>query len=121
LLTPFDCLVEAKKTEENGANGHDETTQEAERPNAFDRIKADENDEGKTGAKVRIHDMNRYGSSIANMPRSRLRSTTAISQRTRTQPTNPMAPPNPTPLQEMPSKKTPPAKKPNPPTSSKKA
>jgi hypothetical protein len=44
------------KTEENGANGHEENGQEEQKPNAFDKIQADENDEGKTGAKVRLQD-----------------------------------------------------------------
>lgn len=47
------CLAATKsKTEENGtngANGHDDS----KKPNAFDKIQADENDEGTTGAKVR--------------------------------------------------------------------
>lgn len=42
-------LAASTKTEENGANGHDD----AEKSNAFDKIQADENDEGTTGAKVR--------------------------------------------------------------------
>lgn len=34
-----------------------ETKQESDEPNAFDKVKADENDEGKTGAKVSSHDL----------------------------------------------------------------
>lgn len=54
------CSAEATKTEENGTNGHDESAQEAEKPNAFDKIQADENDEGKTAAKVKMHDLDLY-------------------------------------------------------------
>ena len=52
--------AEATKTEENGANGHDKNGQAEEKTNAFDKIQADENDEGKTGAKVRMHDLDLY-------------------------------------------------------------
>lgn len=52
--------AEATKIEENGANGHDENGQGEEKTNAFDKIQADENDEGKTGAKVRMHDLDLY-------------------------------------------------------------
>ena len=50
---------EASKAEENG-NGHDENGKEDQKPNAFDKIQADENDEGKTGAKVMMHDLDLY-------------------------------------------------------------
>ena len=50
---------EASKAEENG-NGHDENGKEDQKPNAFDKIQADENDEGKTGAKVTMHDLDLY-------------------------------------------------------------
>ena len=53
-------LVEATKTEEDGANGLEEKGQAEEKTNAFDKIQADENDEGKTGAKVRMHDLDLY-------------------------------------------------------------
>jgi hypothetical protein len=56
-LTLFVLLAEVTKTEENGANGHDVTTQEEKKPNAFDKIQADENDEGKTSAKVRLYEL----------------------------------------------------------------
>lgn len=49
----------ADKAEENG-NGHDEHGRENQKPNAFDKIQADENDEGKTGAKVILHDLDLY-------------------------------------------------------------
>ena len=58
LLTHL--LVEATKTEENDANSHEEKDQAEEKTNAFDKIQADENDEGKTGAKVRMHDLDLY-------------------------------------------------------------
>jgi hypothetical protein len=51
--------AEATKAEENG-NGHDENGKEDQKPNAFDKIQADENDEGKTGAKVTMHDLDLY-------------------------------------------------------------
>lgn len=51
--------AEATKAEENG-NGPDENGQEDQKPNAFDKIQADENDEGKTGAKVIMHDLDLY-------------------------------------------------------------
>lgn len=50
------CSAASTKTEENGANGHDNS----EKPNAFDKIQADENDEGKTSEKVRNSDVNPY-------------------------------------------------------------
>ena len=34
--------------------------QEDQKPNAFDKIQADENDEGKTSAKVIMHDLDLY-------------------------------------------------------------
>ena len=52
--------AEATKNEQNGANGHEENGQEEEKTNAFDKVQADENDEGKTGAKVRMHDLDLY-------------------------------------------------------------
>jgi hypothetical protein len=110
-----DLLVspaEATKTEGNGANGHGEITQDAEKPNAFDKIKADENDEGKTGAKVRCTSSIDIPITANPLPNRRMPMTAT---RQKTQPTNP------TPLPKTPSKKTPPAKKPNPPTSSKRA
>jgi hypothetical protein len=118
-LTLLLLLAEVTKAEENGTNGQDETAQEEKKPNAFDKIQADENDEGKTSAKVRLHDVQSYHFSIANASRHRLRTTTASPQMT--QRTTPMAMRQPTPLQKKPWKKTPPAPKPNPPTSSKKA
>ena len=51
--------AEATKAEEDG-NGPDENGQEDQKPNAFDKIQADENDEGKTGAKVIMHDLDLY-------------------------------------------------------------
>jgi len=53
-------LDETTKTEENGANGHEENGQAEEKTNAFDKIQADENDEGKTSTKVRMHDLDLY-------------------------------------------------------------
>ena len=58
LLTFFSA--EASKTEENSANGHEENDQADEKTNAFDKIQADENDEGKTSTKVRMHDLDLY-------------------------------------------------------------
>lgn len=104
-------------TEENGANGHDETVSKEEKPNAFDKIQADENDEGTTGAKVRLHDVH-CPLFVANALRYRPRPMTATQQRNLR--TTPTVPPNP-PLPKKPSKKTKPAKKRSPPTSSKKA
>lgn len=49
----------ADKAEENGT-GPDDNRQEDQKPNAFDKIQADENDEGKTGAKVIMHDLDLY-------------------------------------------------------------
>lgn len=46
----------ADKAEKNG----NEHGQENQKPNAFDKIQADENDEGKTGAKVIMHDLDLY-------------------------------------------------------------
>ncbi len=51
---------EATKTEENGANGHEENGQAEQKTNAFDKIQADENDKGKTATKVRMHDLDLY-------------------------------------------------------------
>ena len=50
---------EASKAEEN-VNAHEENGKEDQKPNAFDKIQADENDEGKTGAKVIMHDLDLY-------------------------------------------------------------
>lgn len=44
--------AETTKTEEDSANGQQETKKESEKPNAFDKVQADEKDEGKTAAKV---------------------------------------------------------------------
>lgn len=49
----------ADKAEENGT-GPDDNRQEDQKPNAFDKIQADENDEGMTGAKVIMHDLDLY-------------------------------------------------------------
>ena len=50
---------EASKAEEN-VNAHEENGKEDQKPNAFDKVQADENDEGKTGAKVMMHDLDLY-------------------------------------------------------------
>lgn len=52
--------AEATKTEDKCANGHEANGNGEEKTNAFDKIQADENDEGKTGAKVRMHDLDLY-------------------------------------------------------------
>ncbi|KAL1590330.1 hypothetical protein WHR41_00611 [Cladosporium halotolerans] len=44
--------AETTKTEEDSANGQEETKKESEKPNAFDKVQADEKDEGKTAAKT---------------------------------------------------------------------
>lgn len=52
LLT--EIPADATKTETADANGNGTTKTEDEKPNAFDKVQADEKDEGKTAAKVNL-------------------------------------------------------------------